>query len=79
MLISLKCKAHKTMVNIISYHPLEWLKQKELNILSAGEDAKPLKVKEMQNGTDTWKNGLANPINIHLLDDSAILLLFTQK
>lgn len=60
MLIILKRKAHKVMVNIISYHPLEWLKQKKLNILSAGEDAKPLKLKEMQNGTGTWENSLAN-------------------
>ena len=47
------------MVNIISHHALEWLKLKELTILRAGEDAKQLKLVDMQNGVATLGNSLA--------------------
>lgn len=38
------------MVNIISHHPLEWLKLKGLTILRAGEDTKQLRLTDMQMG-----------------------------
>lgn len=47
-------------------------------MLSAGENAKQLNVEDTQNGTGIQENTLAIPVNIHLLNDSVILLLFPQ-
>lgn len=48
-------------------------------IKRAAEDAKQLKVMEMQNGTATLEHSLAIPTSIHLLYDSGIALPVPQK
>lgn len=67
------------MVNILSHHPLEGLKLKGLTTLRAGEDSKQLDLVAMQNGIVTLENSLAIPVNVHLLCDSTIPLLFPRK